>query len=292
MKRYPLVRIFWFTVDFFLLVSFAAVLYSFTWEFSTRNYLKGFSDAVIPASNGPEQKAEAILEWMSHGPGRRMDPDPDSLDSRDPQDTLNYRQLLAVCGTATNAFVNLADSAGLRTRRLLLLDGRGVTKHVVVEVFIDYRWVVVDPSYRTVLRLSDGNLVTRAQLEEPGTFREVTQSIPNYPSSYSYERTVHVRVSRIPIIGKYLRGILDSTWPSWEEAFDWTLLVERESFAMLVASTILFGVSLAGRLFLSWYCARRLGIARVRLRDQIARIGSVLVNSSPTGTEAPHRKFS
>ena len=38
--------------------------------------------------------------------------DTDSLDGRNPEDTLNYRQFLEVCGTATNAFVNLAESSG------------------------------------------------------------------------------------------------------------------------------------------------------------------------------------
>jgi hypothetical protein len=280
MKNYPLLRIFWFTVNVFLLVSLGAVIYSFAWEFSTRSYLKGFSDAVIPSSDSPEQKSEAILAWMSHGPARRFDVNTDILDTRDPENTLNYQQLLAVCGTSTNAFVNLARSSGLQTRRLLLLDEHGLTKHVVVEVLIDNQWVVIDPSYRSVLRFPDGKLVTRLQLGDPAVFREVTQSIPNYPASYSYEKTVHVRVRRIPIVGRYLRRILTFVWPSWEEAIDWTLLVERESFAMLVVSSILLGVSLLARLFLGWYCHRRLGIERVRLRDQILRAGQVLAGST------------
>ena len=44
-------------------------------------------------------------------------PDPSSPD-RDPTDTLNYTSLLRVCGNATNAFINLSDSAGLAARRL------------------------------------------------------------------------------------------------------------------------------------------------------------------------------
>ena len=43
------------------------------------------------------------------------------LSARDPQDTLNYHQLLEVCGSATNAFLNLSRSTGLQARRLLLL---------------------------------------------------------------------------------------------------------------------------------------------------------------------------
>jgi hypothetical protein len=100
MKKYPVVRLCWFAVNVLLTVSLAAVLYSAVWEFSTQSYLKGFSDAIIPASDSPVQKVEAILTWMAHGPARRSMEDPGALALRDPEDTLNIEQLLAVCGTA------------------------------------------------------------------------------------------------------------------------------------------------------------------------------------------------
>ena len=131
--------------------------------------------------------------------------DDNVLDHRNPEDTLNFQELLKVCGTATNAFVNLAQSSGLPARRLLLLNEERVSKHVVVEVLIDNRWIIVDPSYRTMLRLPDGSLVTRAELQNPEIFHAATQAIPDYPQDYTYERTVHVRIGRIPWIGRYLR---------------------------------------------------------------------------------------
>ena len=171
MKKYPFIRVCWFAINLLLAVSLGAVLYSATWEYSTRSYLKGFSDAIIPSSDNPEQKVEAILTWMAHGPARRSASDSSVLANRDPEDTLNVEQLLEVCGTATNAFVNLAQSSGLPARRLLLLNEQRVSKHVVVEVLIDNRWIIVDPSFRTVLRLPDGRLVTRVELQESGYFQ-------------------------------------------------------------------------------------------------------------------------
>jgi len=280
MKSHPIVRACWFAVNALLFVSLVAVLYSIGWEFSTRSYLKGFSDAIIPASGDPEQKIEAILQWMAHGPVRSNAADPGGLALRNPEDTLNIQRLLEVCGTATNAFVNLAQSNGLHARRLLLLDERGLSKHVVVEVLIGDRWVVVDPSYHFILRLPDGTYPTRSDLRDPAVFRAATQSIPNYPPSYTYESTVHVRLARIPWIGRHLRGIFNFLWPPWEEAINWTLLVERESFAALVVSIFLFCFALAARFLLAWYCRAKLGIARERLRDQIVRAGQVVVGSS------------
>jgi hypothetical protein len=280
MKTHPIIRACWFAVNVLLAASLVAVLYGAGWEFSTRSYLKGFSDAIIPASDDTEQKVEAILQWMAHGPVRRSSADPGDLPARNPEETLNIQQLLQVCGTATNAFVNLAQSSGLHARRLLLLDQSRSSKHVVVEVLMGDRWIVVDPSYHFIMRLPDGHLATRTELKDPAIFRAATQSIPNYPVVYTYESTAHVRLRRIPWIGQYLRPIFNFIWPSWEESINWTLLVERESFAMLVASLFLFCFALAARFFLGWFCRTKLGIPRERLRDQILRAGQAMAGNS------------
>lgn len=285
MKKHPLIRVWWYAINTLLIISFAAVLYGIGWEYSTRSYLRGFSDAIIPASDTPEQKAESILSWIAHGPARRTTTDPATLSLRDPTDTLNFQQLLEVCGTATNAFVNLAQSAGLDARRLLLLDDRLLTRHVVVEVLVDDRWIVVDPAYHTIFRLSNGQLVTRTDLQNPVIFKQATSVIPNYPQDYTYQSAVHLRLGRIPIVGKSLRQDLNFIWPGWEESVNWTLLVERESFAMLCFSIFLFCFALGVRFVFTWYCSSRLGILDLRLRDQIALAGHILAGNKPFATQ-------
>ena len=89
---------------------------------------------------------------MRAEPSRAIAADPDALAKRDPEITLTYRQLLNVCGTATNAFLNLARSSDLRARRLLLLTPDRNTKHVVAEVLNGERWIIVDPTYRVILK--------------------------------------------------------------------------------------------------------------------------------------------
>ncbi len=276
MKGHPWFRAIWYAADVLLIASLGALIYASIWELSTRNYLKGFSDAVVPSTDQPEQKVEAILAWMKNGPARRTTPSPDSLSARDTEQTLNYSQLLQVCGTVTNAFVNLAMSSGLQARRLLLLDQDRSAKHVVVEVLINGAWVVVDPSYRVMLRAPDGRLLTRMELKVPAIFRQATEPIANYPQNYTYENTIHVRLRRIPWIGSYIRRTLEIVWPGWEEGINWTVLVERESFALVIVSGLLLCFGLAARLFLGWYGSRRLGVARVRLRDQLAQAGATL----------------
>src|SRR5262249_17723905 len=134
-------RAIWWAANALLALSIVATFFTAEWEQSVRDYLQGFSDAVIPEASAPRQKVEAILTWMSVGPPRYEAKDTASLSPRDPTDTLNYRQLLQVCGSATNAFLNLTRSADLESRRLLLLGPDRTAKHVVAEVKLDGRWV-------------------------------------------------------------------------------------------------------------------------------------------------------
>src|SRR5207249_2128810 len=96
--------------------------------------------------------------------------DPAKLCQRDPEVTLSYQRLLAVSKTATNGFLNLARSSGLQVRRLLLLDGARRTKHVVAEVLIDGRSIIVAPTYRTIMRDPRGHMLTRSELQNPALF--------------------------------------------------------------------------------------------------------------------------
>jgi transglutaminase-like putative cysteine protease len=250
-----------------------SVSYSIGWEYSVRRYLDGFSDAIVPSSEPAEQQAQAILDWMRRGAPRTLAVDPSALDTRDPETTLNYRQLLAVCGTATNAFLNLARSNGLSARRLLLLAEDRTAKHVVAEVLIDGRWVIADPAYRVLLRDAKGRLLTREELRNPPVFAEATSVVSGYPKDYTYDRVAHVRLARLPMVGFGVHWILDKAFSGWEEQFDWTLLLERESFFALCASALALCVFVSLRISLGWYADYRLKVPRFQLRSRFRRAG-------------------
>ncbi len=276
MARHALYRCIWILINSLLIISFCGFIYGAIWEYSTRQYLKGFSDAIIPAGVSPQQKVEAILSWMARGPSRQSMDHPDDLLQRDPRQTLNYHQLLEVCGGATNAFVNLAISNGMRARRLLLLDSRRMTAHVTAEVWLEDRWVVVDPVFHFIARDRSGRLLTKNDLENEEILRQVTASVPDYLPVYNYSSTVHVRLSRVPFIGNYLHKAFDWVWPGWEEHLDWTLLLERSSFALLVTSFVALVLLVLARLLVGKYGEKKLGITRVHLHRQIWRAGAVL----------------
>jgi len=259
-----------------LATSFVVMLYGCQREFSVRRYLDGFSDAIVPNSVSATQKVTAILDWMRAEPSRVIATDPEALSKRDPEMTLTYKQLLNVCGTATNAFLNLARSSDLQVRRLLLLAPDGTTKHVVAEVLIDERWIIVDPTYRFIMKDPQGRYLTRSDLKDPAVFIRAINVIPNYPREYNYDQFAHVRLARLPLGVFPLQRVLDWVYPQWDEAIDWSLFLERESFFYLVisASATLFFVLL--RVVLAWYADCRLRISRFHLRRYFLRAGAAL----------------
>jgi hypothetical protein len=187
-----LFRSVWWLTNVLLGLALVATIWSGAWEFSVRQYSKGFCDAIVPEAFSPQQKVEVILAWMSKGPARLSAEHPENLSRRGPQYTLNYQQLLEVCGSSTNAFLNLSESAGLATRRLLLLTPEGTTKHVVAEVYLGGGWVIVDPVYRVLMKDAQRNLLPRKDLQNPETLRGATHSLRNYSPEYTYQRFARV----------------------------------------------------------------------------------------------------
>jgi hypothetical protein len=269
--RHPVFRSIWLAVNVLLVVSLFLAIYSAGWEFSTRRYLRGFSDAIVPATSPGDEKVEAILHWMAHGPARRRSETNALEGDRDPTDTLNYEALLQVCGTATNAFINLVDTGHMEVRRMLLVDSRQMTKHVVAEVLVDGRWIIVDPTFRVVMRGADGKTLTREELSDPATLAVATRDLRGYDPSYTYDRVVHIRLARFHLVGSLFQRILDRAVPGWEGSPFTTLLVERESFAAMVSSFLLVIFLILLRTALRWYGEKRLGVRSVHIRQQLRR---------------------
>jgi hypothetical protein len=174
-------------------------------------------------------------------------------------------KLLDVCGSGTNAFLNLSRSAGLEARRLLLLTPEHTAKHVVAEVHLNGRWVIVDPAYHVLMKDARGNLLTRKDLQNPETLREATGSLPHYLPEYTYERFAHVRLAALPFYGTGVRKLLDPFLPRWEEYLDWSLLLERRSFLYLFISANSLIFLLLVRAVLAWVADHYLQVPRFHL---------------------------
>ena len=262
-----------------ILAAVALFVYGLAWSYSSRRYLKGFSDAIVPLEGSPEEKSEALLGWLRHEPERRY-PAAAPATLRDPVAIVQDARLLKVCGSASNAFINLAAAANLRTRRLLLLDAVGSTKHVVVEVKWDERWIVVDPSFRFVFRDYSGRALTKEDLRKPEIFRDAISRIPNYSPTYTFDRTVHVRLRRIPVLGPFLRRALNFLLPKWEEVINWGYFPENPSLWPILVSLPLLVVGIFIRLMVRRFGRERLGVEMVGFRRRLMESGRVILHRS------------
>lgn len=271
----------WGSCNLLLAAGLLGVLFAGLREFGLRYYLDGFSDAIAPSVLPAEPKVQAILDWMRIEPSRAVAANPNALSARDPHITLNYQQLLRVCGTATNAFLNLAREDDLVVRRVLLLAPDSSAKQVVAEVFMDGRWIVVDPTYHLITKDAQGRPLTRQDLRNPALFQQALGPVADYPQNYNYEHATDVRLERVPLFAAFhLRNVLDTIDPAWDEAADWSLLLEREPFLYFTLALVAVIFLLVVRFLLGGYADSRLRIARFHLRDRVLR-ASVAFFSPP-----------
>lgn len=253
--------------------------YGLAWSYSTSRYLKGFSDAIVPLEGSAEQKTLALLGWLRHEPDRREQP-LEGFSLRDPVGIVQNAQLLKVCGSSSNAFINLAEAAGVKTRRLLLLDAAGEAKHVVVEVKWDDRWVVVDPSFRSIFRNQSGTALSKEDLRNPQVFQDAVSRIPNYNPEYTFERTIHLRLTRIPALGKVLRQTLRFLFPQWEETANWGYLPEHPSLWPIVISLPLLLLGMLIHLVRRRYGREELDLKTVGFRKRLIDTGRMFLQKS------------
>lgn len=283
MKKGSIFQVVNLSVNILLITSVLLTLFGVVWEYSTRWYLSGFSNAVLPYSSSPANKITAILAWMEHGPARSTDFYSDDAEDRDPVDTLNYKELLSVCGTGTNAFVNLASASGIEARRLLLLDAQGMnTSHVVAEVHLDGRWVIVDPAFHAFLTDSSGHFLTKEELANPAVLQDATRNLAGYDPSYNYEHTAFIHFARLPMVGHFLQTKLNSVLPFWQERINWAVLVERQSNTTLIAGMVLLCIAMCLRRLIFWYGQKR-SIIPMSPWEQLTHFGVMLFSDSPAG---------
>jgi len=253
--------------------------YGLAWNFSTRSYLKGFADAIVPVDGSSQEKSEALLAWLHYEPARSRAPG-DSGTLRDPVWILQNSQLLKACGSASNAFINLADAVGVQTRRLLLLDASGGAKHVVAEVRWGSRWVVVDPRLGLVFREGLGQAHKKEDLRDPVVFHDAISHMPGYSGNYTFELTHHIRLERIPVFGAALRQVLDRLFPLWEGALDWAYVLENPSLWPMLAAIPMLLLGLLIRWFAYLYRSHSMGHQSIGTRERLMNTRRTVLRKS------------
>jgi transglutaminase-like putative cysteine protease len=196
--------------------------------FAQRAYLQGFAEAIAPLDGSPSEKVDALLRYFRHHPPR-LKTDPNDGD-KNPVTALRSSELFKICGSASAAFVFLARSLGIPARVLLLLNERGVTKHVTAEVWLDGRWVVVEPTFGLAMKDGNGRWLSKEDLRDLATLRQATRHVA-YPPDYTYDRTGYINWRKVPLVGQRLGDWLRKR--GWEERIGRPSVLDNSVLARL-----------------------------------------------------------
>jgi hypothetical protein len=130
----------------------------------------------------------------------------------------------------------------------LLLDHSGGTMHVVAEVLWGDRWIVVNPQQGLMFKDHLGRALTKEELRNPEVFQDAISMMPGYDPTYTFDHTIHLRLERIPILGSYLRRLLDRLAPRWEESINWSYFPENPALWLMFISLPLLLLGVLGNL--------------------------------------------
>jgi len=129
-----------------------------------------------------------------------------------------------VCGSATNAFLNLTRSAGVESRRSCWLT-HSAPRNTVAEVYIDDAGSLLTQPTARLSRMLTAICFTRRNLQNPAFFARPPAD-PRYIPDYSYESYAHVRLAALPLHGFHIRWVLDVSsrlgTSTWTGAFCWS----------------------------------------------------------------------
>jgi hypothetical protein len=70
-KEYRIFRSLWWLVNLLVLVTLLCTIWTGNREYSVRRYLSGFSDAIIPQADPPQEKVEAMPSLIGCDMDRR-----------------------------------------------------------------------------------------------------------------------------------------------------------------------------------------------------------------------------
>lgn len=81
--------------------------------------------------------------------------------------------------------------------------------HMIVEAWIEKKWVVMDPTFGLYFKNSDGSWATFRELQANWNFYR-NQTPPGYNQDYKYEAIRYTNWQKIPVITPAIKSILDA----------------------------------------------------------------------------------
>ncbi len=158
-----------------------------------------------------------------------------------------------ICGSYTAVFTRLAQAAGYSVRIAQMRCGATKGCHMLNEVLLDGRWVVMDAYYNLVLTNPDGLPATFADIS--GRFgRYESQLPPEYDRNFDFSGVTRTNWEKYPLVLPAIRRV--AVWLSSEEAvagfsartylMNWYFNVVIYSVLAILGMLLLWGSAVLG----------------------------------------------
>jgi transglutaminase superfamily protein len=221
------------------------------------SFVDGICAVVARPESPPEQRAMQLFRWVNSYDDEELS----SSAATPPRGLLTPRAMIehrayfrANCGSKAWLLAILARHAGLQARELRLCDARHEARHVVCEVLIGSRWLVLDPTVDLDFRRRDGQLATAAELRDPALLAVNARRADYYDlQRWQFTHAERLHFEKVPLVGGLLRRLAArlSGRPAEEltipPALEQPRLVAAGSLALLALLALAATVLLARR---------------------------------------------
>ena len=121
---------------------------------------------------------------------------------------LDLLDVSGACGSASLVLVRTYMAMGFPTRIGQMYANGQFGGHMLVEVWSDGRWMVMDPLFNQFFTRPDGSLASFEEVQNNFSYYS-KQLHPGYPKEYQYQDVRYTNWDNIPVVSPFLKKGLD-----------------------------------------------------------------------------------
>ena len=234
--------------------------------------------APLRATNGSDEAFALACNARVHEIHRNFESYLQATHLQDDADSFQYRLPGAImnkgglCAHRSLLLCIALRQNGIPARKLLIGVTPDYASHVVVEVWLDGKWRVLDPLFGYAYRRDDGQLATAENLKQDSSLvsRVVRADISPFPSEYPeakyhYQQVMRFNWYKFSML-KRVHGWLGPEADEWEPLFVWNWTCTVIGYACLTLSA-------AGSFIFGCRAYRRARRSRKMLAEPVGHAG-------------------
>jgi hypothetical protein len=121
---------------------------------------------------------------------------------------LDLLDVSGACGSASLVLVRTYMAMGFPTRIGQMYANGHFGGHILVEVWSNGRWMVMDPLFNQFFTRPDGSLASFEEVKNNFSYYS-KQLNPNYPKEYQYQNVRYTNWEKIPVLSPLLKKGFD-----------------------------------------------------------------------------------